>query len=366
VSARFDVAVVGGGPAGLATAISTSRAGLSTVLFERSDGPPDKACGEGLMPAGVRVLEAMGALRHLGQTDFAPFEGIRYIQEDGSSAEGRLPAGGGLGIRRTALTAALARRAVESGVELRWDLPVETLAISNRQVSLRTARGEETALVCVAADGLHSRIRRHTGLDSHPAHRHRLGLRQHFAVPPWSSFVEVHLTPGIEAFVTPAGAARVGVAFLWEKCCAPAPTSIASFLRRFPSLQDRLVHAPADSRPRGAGPLAQGARSRVADRLVLVGDAAGYVDAITGEGLSLAFACAQALGTILPVALERGATRAALEPYERFFGPVYGRYALTCNLMLAVARRPRFRRSVLRLLGRCPRVADWLIALALG
>ncbi len=366
MAARFDVAVVGGGPAGIATSIFASRAGLSTVLFERASGPPDKACGEGVMPAGVRILEALGAVRELAPADFAPFEGIRYIQEDGSSAEARLPAGGGLGIRRTALASALARCAAQSGADLRWDTPVEDVVVSADAVTLRTARGAETAQVCVAADGLHSRIRRRAGLDSEPPRHHRLGLRQHFALPPWSRFVEVHLTPGVEAFVTPAGRERVGVAFLWEKHAVPPPASVESLLRRFPGLGGRLSGVPTDSRPRGAGPLAVAARSCIADRLALVGDAAGYVDAITGEGVSLALSCAQALGAIRPPALERGASRAALEPYGRFFGRAFRRYALACHLMLALARRPRLRRSALHGLRHTPRIGDWLVALALG
>jgi menaquinone-9 beta-reductase len=366
VRASFDVAVAGAGPAGLATAIFAARAGLATVVCERNAHPPDKACGEGLMPAGVKVLDAMGARNHIDAADCAPFEGIRYVQEDGSAAEGRLPSGGGLGIRRTALASALAQRAVECGVELRWGCPVEELATTDRAVSLRTPDGEVAAGVCVAADGLHSRLRRHAGLDGPAPRRCRFGLRQHFRVSPWSHYVEVHLTSGVEAFVTPAGAARVGVAFLWEKDEGPGAVSIESFLQRFPALGARLAGAAADSRPRGAGPFAQVARSPIADRLVLVGDAAGYVDAITGEGLSLAFVCAQALGSILPAALERGATRATLVPYERFFSGTFRRYAVVCRCVLGLARRPSFRRRALHFLGHHPRIFDRLIELALA
>ena len=362
----FDVAVAGAGPAGLATAIFAARAGLATVVCERNAGPPDKACGEGLMPAGVRVLDAMGARNHIDAADCAPFEGIRYVQEDGSSAAGRLPAGGGLGVRRTALASALARRAVECGVELRWGCPVEELQTSDRAASLRTPDGVVAAGVCVAADGLHSRLRRSAGLDGSSSHRHRFGLRQHFRVAPWSRFVEVHLTSGVEAFVTPAGAERVGVAFLWEKTRVPGAVSVESFLQRFPALGARLAGAAADSRPRGAGPLAQAARSPIADRLVLVGDSAGYVDAITGEGLSLAFVCAQALGSILPAALERGATRAALFPYRRLYARTYRHYSLVCGCVLGLARRPLLRRGALRFLGHHPRIFDRLIGLALA
>jgi menaquinone-9 beta-reductase len=366
VGDRFDVAVVGGGPAGLAAAAFASRAGLSTVLFERNAGPPDKACGEGLMPAGVRVLESLGATSHLTPADWHAFVGIRYLQEDGSCAEGRLPAGGGRGVRRTALASALARCAAQSGVELRWDCSVDGFSRSDEIITVRTGPAEVRARVLVAADGLLSRMRRMAGLERPAPRLQRFGLRQHFQVKPWSDWVEVHLREGIEAFVTPAGESRVGVAFLWEKSAQPGPVSVAALLQRFPALAARLAGASMDSRPRGAGPLAQSTRSRTADGVVLVGDAGGYVDAITGEGLSLALRCAQALGATLPAALGHGATREALRPYERFHAREFRRYALVCRAMLALARRPPIRRRVVRFLGHHPRLFDRLIAAALA
>jgi flavin-dependent dehydrogenase len=365
VGDSFDVAVAGGGPAGLSTAIFAAQAGLSTVLFERRTGAPDKACGEGLMPAGVRVLEALGARDLIGSADCATFVGIRYVQEDGAFTEGRLPSPG-LGIRRIALTSALAQRAVECGVQVRWECPVEGFTRSVRTVAVNTAGGEVSAGVLVAADGLHSPLRRLAGLDVPSRSPQRLGLRQHFRVAPWSEFVEVHLGHGMEAFATPAGDERVGVAFLWEKEAVSRPASFPTFLARFPALAGRLEHAPPESKPRGAGPLAQRARSRIADRFVLVGDAGGYVDAITGEGISLALAGAQALGSVLPAALARGATRETFLPYDRAVRRQYRRYALACRAVLEVARRPRARRRVLGFLRNHPRLFDRLIALALA
>lgn len=362
----FDIAVVGGGPAGLASAAFAARAGLATVVLERASGPPDKACGEGIMPAGVRVLDELGVTSRLAAADWHSIRAVRYVQEDGSWAEGRLPGAGGRGIRRTALAAALAACAADAGVEVRWECAVEGFALDADGVSLLTTAGEVKARLLVAADGLHSRLRTLAGLERPNPLPRRFGLRQHFRIQPWSDRVEVHLCETLQAYVTPSGANRIGVAFLWEMGREPGPAAFDTFLERFPRLADRLRGAPADSRPRGAGPLAQATRRRVADRVVLVGDAAGYVDAITGEGLSLALVCAQALGKIMPGALEAGATRDALQPYERFSAKEFRRYALVCRSVLALARHPSARRRVLGFLGRRPRLFDRLVKLALA
>ncbi len=101
-----DLVIVGGGPAGLGVAIAAARRGLEVLLLERGTFPADKACGEGLLPAGVRALEALGVRSLLDPSAFSPLRAIRWIDGD-VVAEARLPAPGGLGIRRTALSVAL-------------------------------------------------------------------------------------------------------------------------------------------------------------------------------------------------------------------------------------------------------------------
>ena len=359
-----DVAIVGGGPAGLAVAIHAARQGLVTRLFERQGLPRDKACGEGLLPAGLRELEALGARAHLTSEDCAPIEGIRYLQEDGTSVEGRLPTPGGLGIRRLALERVLERVARDAGVELREHCQVTGAERTRDHVRLTLAGGERLeARLLVAADGLASPLRRAQGLEVAPVASapRRFGLRQHFRLAPWTRFVEVHFAPGVEAYVTPTGDARVGVAFLWEDGGLDGRVGIPELLRRFPALEDRLAGAPTDSSPRGAGPLRQTVRARALDRFVLVGDAAGYVDAITGEGLTLAFRSAAELGRRLPEVLARGATRESFRAYERAVRPHYHRYVVFTRMLLTLARRPWLRARILRRLAHHPSLFEALV-----
>jgi flavin-dependent dehydrogenase len=116
----------------------------------------------------------------------------------------------------------------------------------------------------------------------------------------------------------------------------------------------------------GAGPFGRQARTRVLDRLVLAGDAGGYVDAITGEGVSLALEEALLLGRILPDALSRGATRETLLPWERAVRARHRRHAAVTRLVLSMARRPRLRRTAVSWLGRAPWLFDALVARAVG
>lgn len=352
----FDVAIVGGGPVGLVAALEMHGCGLSVVVLERRTGEVDKACGEGLMPSGRATLERLGVMRWLTPDDLAEFNAIRYVQEDGRGVEAELPAPGGLGVRRTALRRALANEARAQDVEVRDGCAVRAHEIGADTVSLATDAGDVTARFLVAADGLHSPLRRALGLDGKARSVRRFGLRRHFALPPWAPRVEVHLSAGVEAYVTPSGANRVGVAFLWEDEGIPGASDFDHLLARFPVLRGQLAGAAPDSRVLGAGPLRQEVCARTVRRAALVGDAAGYVDAITGEGLSLGFKQARVLAKLLPAALAAGATVKSLAPYEAESARAFRRYRRLADALLWTARRPRMRRFVVDRLIEMPAV----------
>ncbi|MET8336419.1 NAD(P)/FAD-dependent oxidoreductase [Streptosporangium canum] len=274
----IDVLVAGGGPAGLATAIHAALAGMEAVVVEPRPTPVDKACGEGLMPSGAAALRSLGV-----PVEGRPLRGIRYL--DGRRrVDAAFRGGRGLGVRRTALHAALARRAAELGVEV---VPgkVEGVRQSGGGVEAAGLR----ARWLVAADGLHSPLRALLGLELPDRRPRRYGLRRHYRVAPWTDFVEVHWAAEGEAYVTPVGDDLVGVAVLSSR-----RRGYREHLADFPDLLARL-EGPAATPVRGAGPLRQRVRARVAGRVLLVGDAAGYTDALTGEGVSLALLSAQAL-----------------------------------------------------------------------
>jgi flavin-dependent dehydrogenase len=359
-----DAIVVGGGPAGLAFAAAAAALGLDVTVLEAGALPADKACGEGILPAGVRALESLGALGRIGRGDASPVRAIRWIDTTGASARLALPPPGGLGIRRTALSAALAARAQEAGAEILERVPVSAHWREPGRIWAEAAGAAWPARVLVAADGLASPTRQREGLDRPVRRPERFGIRRHFAIRPWADEVEVHFGDGAEAYVTPAGEGRVGVAVLHERTGEPA--RFEALLDRFPALAARLAGAEAETAPRGAGPFARAASSRTADRLVLLGDAAGYLDAITGEGVSLALASARDLAAALPEALARGATREALRPYERAWERRWRPYVAWTRVVLALTRRPALRRRIGALAAARPAPFERLVAAAVG
>lgn len=274
-----DLLVVGGGPVGLAAAIEARLAGLEVTVIEPREGAIDKACGEGLMPGALPLLERLGV---------APrgFElrGVSY--RDGTRhADHRFESGHGLGVRRTTLHRALHERALEVGVGVHV---AKVDAITQTTTTVEAAGITGTWML--GCDGLHSTVARLTGLARPaPVRRRRYGLRRHYRVEPWSDLIEVHFNRFGELYVTPTADGMVGVALL-----AKQHTDFAQALAASPELAARVAEAEPATDLRGAGPFRQRTIARTKGRVLLVGDASGYVDAITGEGLRLGFEQARA------------------------------------------------------------------------
>jgi flavin-dependent dehydrogenase len=267
-----DLLIVGGGPGGLAAALYARRHGLSVIVAEPRPDPIDKACGEGLMPGGLAELKSLDV-----DPAGMPFRGIAYVSEHNpnknSRAEALFRGGPGRAVRRTTLHAALASRAKEQDTE--W---IRTKVASVQQDAHGVTAAGVRARWLVGADGLHSAVRRAVGIKVTAGTPRRYGVRWHYQVPAWSEFVEVYWSRWGEAYVTPVEPDLVGVSILSRG---------QPDLAWFPRLARQLQGADR-GQPRGCGPLRQVVSRRVEGRVLLVGDAAGYEDALTGEGVSLA------------------------------------------------------------------------------
>jgi flavin-dependent dehydrogenase len=368
-----DVLVAGGGPAGLAAAIAARRHGLSVVVADGAVPPIDKSCGEGLMPDGVEALHYLGITIPKGEA--YPFRGIRFVS-DGIQAEAAFPRGPAYGIRRTHLHRIMVDHAAASGVHMLWQTAVTGLHPEGALVAGELVR----ARWVVGADGVSSRVRAWANLDRHewdatsdatlnatqnaPQNKNlRFGFRRHYRVTPWTEFMELHWGRHCQVYVTPVSHEEVCVALVSSSPKLRLGSRILGqrvedALGEFPELLARLKAAEPASSERGAITVTRRLRHVFRDRTVLVGDASGGVDAITGEGLCLGFRQAALLGECM--------ASGDLARYQKGHRRLMRRPVLMARMMLFLANHPHLRQRTMQVFQSSPRSFAGMLAMHVG
>jgi len=340
---QSDVLIVGGGPAGLATAIAASLKRLRVTVIDARKPPIDKPCGEGLLPHGVAALHRLGI--GLNSSLAFPFSGLQFSDEV-SSVGAAFPYGRAFGVRRTVLHRLLVGRALELGVSVAW----ETRALRLSPGGVHTSSGHFRYRWLVGADGDRSSVARFARLGPRRRTRPRFGFRRHYEVAPWSDRVEVRWGNKCQLIVTPTGPGEICVSLF----TSDPRLRLDRALDRFPGVARRIAGARPLSSEAGAVTLLSRARAVARGNVALVGDASCTVDGIAGHGLSLAFQQALSLADALACG-----DSAKYEAAHRRIIRIPMRLT---RLLLAMNASSALRRKVLRLFAAKPALFAGMIS----
>jgi len=358
-----DVAVVGAGPAGSATAGFLAGRGLDVALIDRATFPRDKACSEYLSPEAGRLLEALGVLARV-QADAARLRGMTVVGPGGSAFTGRFagarPHRGfrdfGLALPRRELDSALVVAAAAHGARLLEGLRVEGIEGSARcrSVLLRERSGRTrtlTARLVVGADGVQSRLAARLGLSRRGRLRRVAFVTHATGVAGMGDLGEMYVERGVYAGLAPVGRGLTNVAVVMDARCpigGRTPSErLAAGIARVPAVAERLREAT------WVGPVL---------RVALVGDAADFYDPFTGEGIYAALRGAELLASDAGALLERDDLSADdLGTYDAARSRAFGGKWLVERAIAYAVGHPRLFERVAGRLARRSAMADLLV-----
>jgi menaquinone-9 beta-reductase len=351
-----EVVVVGGGPAGSALAGLLAAAGHEVVLLDKARFPRHKACSEYVNPEGVCLLGQLGvaeAVRAAGPHVVERMEvhapgGERFVVDfHGLDAERYA-----IGLSRYRLDETLLRHAQSLGVDVREGVHVrEVIRAGGRVVGVEAKvegrRESIRARLVVGADGRHSVVSRALGLDRPMPFLRQTGLVAHYrGVEGFERHGELHVDRHGYAGLAPLEDGLTNVAFVTgaegvANRSIPIERFFEESLEVMPLVRERLAGAQRAGGIRGIGPMAHGTRRTAGDGYLLVGDAAGFLDPFTGDGIYQALKGAQLAAPIAVAALRsRDTSAVALEPYRRARRRAFAAKRQVCWIVQAFIHLP--------------------------
>lgn len=375
VHLRAQVIVVGAGPAGAITARLLAQQGLDVLLLDRESFPRAKPCGDCLSAGATALLERLHLLDRVLAAPHARLAGWHVIAPDGGLTEGRFHATRALAVERAVFDKILVDAACEAGARLQrvrvGDLVRDSTG--RRVVGVR-GRGpdggaiEIGAELVVGADGLRSTVARRLGAVRRTPRLRKLSLTAHIHAPDADRDQgEMHLLDGGCIGLAPIGQGRANLTLVVSHAHAAALREWGTdrFLRHWMDQSPRVrarVGDPAIERTLASGPFDWPVRSAAIAGTALVGDAAGYFDPFTGQGIHHGMLAAEMLAGLVGPAVAAGQVGPALAAYAR----AHRRLARPARRLQqgieAVLSRPALADRALRRLARAPAVMDRLVA----
>jgi menaquinone-9 beta-reductase len=369
-----DAIIVGGGPAGAATAKLLARAGHDVLVLDRAAFPRPKPCGDCLSAGATPVLRRLGLLDSVHALPHAPLHGWQVIAPGGESFTGHAgPIGDAIAIEREVLDRCLLQAAVAAGARLRQHRVLDVLRDDTGAVcGVATDAGPLYARLVIGADGLRSVVAARLKAVARPPRLRKVSFTLHVDGPLFQDFTgRMHVLSdgciGIAPVVADGTRWNVTVAVTADSYVrarlAPA-AFVAAYLRRVPALEGIARESlPPDAALLRSGPFDRPVRRVVFDGAALAGDAAGYYDPFTGQGVTHALRSAELLAHTADGVLRSAVcSAAALQPYARALRREMRAPRLLQHAVESVISRRSIANRAIARLARSPHAAGSLIA----